>query len=120
MQAHVASRINAFLLLALGAYGYLGSDSPSPTALIPVVIGGVILVCNPGVRAHHKVLAHLAVVLTLIVTLGLVMPLKGAIGRSDWMAVARVAVMLLSSVYAIVAFIQSFKAARLAREAAGG
>lgn len=116
MQAHTASRLNAVLLLALGTWGYVGSDTPSATALIPVVIGAVILVCNPGVRAHHKVLAHIAVLLTLIVTLGLIMPLKGAIGRSDGMAIARVAIMLASSVYAMVAFIQSFKAARLARE----
>ncbi|MFT7679911.1 MAG: hypothetical protein ACI8QC_003916 [Planctomycetota bacterium] len=116
MQAHIASRLNALLLLGLGAWGYLGSDSPSPTALIPVVFGTLILVCNPGVKSHNKVIAHVAVVLTLVVALGLGMALKGAVGREDTMAIVRVGIMLVSSIYAMVAFIQSFKAARVARE----
>ncbi len=118
MQAHIASRINALLLLGLGAWGYLGSESPSPTALIPVGFGALILLCNPGVKKHNKAIAHVAVLLTLLVGLGLVMPLKGAIGRGDSMAIARVAIMLASTVFAMVAFIGSFKAARLAREQA--
>ena len=43
MKAHVASLINAILLVGLGAWGYFGSETPSPTALIPVAVGAILL-----------------------------------------------------------------------------
>ena len=70
-----------------------------------------------GVKTENKVIAHIAVVLTLIMILGLAMPLKGAIGREDTMAIVRVAIMVITGILAMVAFIGSFKAARKAREA---
>lgn len=115
MKAHTASLINAILLIALGLWGYLASDTPSNTALIPVAFGAILLLLNPGVRKENKVIAHIAVLLTVLVLAGLAMPLKGTFSRGDTMGSARVIVMLLSSVVAMVAFIQSFRAARKAR-----
>lgn len=115
MKAHTASLINAIALVALGAWGYFGSETPSPTALIPVIGGAILLALNGGVKKENKVIAHIAVVLTLILLLGLVMPLKGAFARGDQMAIIRVAIMLLTSVLAMVYFIKSFIDARKAR-----
>ncbi|MEM1324147.1 MAG: hypothetical protein AAGG75_28065 [Bacteroidota bacterium] len=117
MKAHIASLINALLLVGLGAWGYLSSETPSMTALIPVIIGGILLLLNGGVKRENKVIAHIAVLLTLLILLGLVMPLKGAMGRGDTMATARVAIMILSTIMAMVFFVKSFIDARKAREA---
>ncbi len=108
MPAHLASLINALLLVTLGGWGYLASDTPSFTALIPAGIGFLLLVLNPGLRKEDKTAAHIAVLLTLIVLLGLGMPLRGAIGRGDGAAIGRVAVMLLSTIVAMVFFVKSF------------
>lgn len=115
MNAGTASLINALLLIGLGGYGYLSSDTPSMTALIPVIFGVGLLACNPGVRKENKVIAHIAVLLTLVVLLGLGMALKGAIGRENSGAIIRVSIMMASTVLAMVFFVRSFIAARKAR-----
>jgi uncharacterized membrane protein len=115
MKAHLVSLIHAVALIGLGGYGYLSSDTPSVTALIPVVFGVLLLAMNNGVKKENKVIAHIAVLLTLLIIIGLVKPLTGAIGRGDSAAVARVATMLVLGVIAMVSFVRSFIAARKAR-----
>jgi uncharacterized membrane protein len=117
MKAHTASLINAILLIGIGLWGYFGSETPSNTALIPVGLGVILLAMNNGVKKENKVIAHIAIVVTLLALLGLVMPLKAAISRSDNMAALRVGVMLLSSLVAMIYFIKSFRDARKARQA---
>lgn len=112
MSAHLASLINAICLIGLGLWGYFSSESPSPTAFIPVGIGVALLLCYPGIKKENKIVAHIAVVLTFVVLLGLIMPLRGALGRGDSMAVVRVSVMLLSTVLALAYFVKSFIDAR--------
>lgn len=115
MKAHTASLINAVLLIALSAWGYFSSETPSYTALIPTIVGIVLLLCNPGVKKENKVVAHIAVLLTLLILFGLIKPLLGALDRADNAAVARVAVMVLSTVVALVYFVKSFIDARKKR-----
>ena len=67
-------------------------------------------------KAENKVIAHIAVLLTLVVLIALFMPLKGAMKREDSQAVFRIAVMMIGAAVSMVAFIQSFRAARKARE----
>ena len=43
------SLVNALTLIAVGGYGYIQSESPSATALIPVVIGILLIAMNKGV-----------------------------------------------------------------------
>ena len=115
MKAHIVSLIHAVALIGLGGYGYLSSDTPSVTALIPVVFGVLLLAMNNGVKKENKVIAHIAVLLTLLIIIGLINPLTGAMGRGDSAAVARVATMLVLGVLAMVSFVRSFIAARKAR-----
>ena len=115
MKAHLVSLIHAVALIGLGGYGYLSSDTPSVTALIPVVFGVLLLAMNNGVKKENKVIAHIAVLLTLLIIIGLIKPLTGAMGRGDSAAVARVATMLILGVLAMVSFVRSFIAARKAR-----
>ncbi|MEM1019709.1 MAG: hypothetical protein AAGJ09_04365 [Pseudomonadota bacterium] len=112
MNAATASLLNGFLLIALSMWGYYASTSPSPTALIPTLVGAVLLLCYPGVKKHNKLIAHIAVALTLLVLIALVMPMRGAIGRGDGAAIARVGIMWGSTAYALFYFIKSFIDAR--------
>ena len=116
MKAHTVSLINALVLIALSSWGYFSSETPSVTAHIPTIIGVFLLVCNKGVKTENKVIAHIAVVLTLLVLIGLIKPLSGTIARGDMIALGRVVVMLLTTIWALVAFVQSFIAARKSRE----
>jgi len=117
MKAHAVSLVHALVLIAVSAWGYLASDTPSFTALIPAAFGVLLLACYPGVKAENKVAAHVAVVLTFVLLLALGMPLKGAIGRGDTLAIVRVGLMLATTVVALGAFIKAFIDARKARTA---
>jgi hypothetical protein len=108
MKAHTASLINALLLIILPLWGYLSSDTPSITALIPAFIGSALLAMNYGVKKENKVIAHIAVILTLLILFGLIKPLQGAIGRADGLAIGRIVVMIISTVVAMVFFVKSF------------
>jgi hypothetical protein len=54
MKPHIVSLLNAIVLISFGAWGYFGSESPSPTALIPVAIGVVLLLLNQGVKKREQ------------------------------------------------------------------
>ena len=109
MKAHTASRINAIILIVIGAWGYV--ESGSLTSNIPVFIGLVLLLLNKGIKNQNKLIAHIAVIVTLL-SFANIMPLKGALedGRND--AVLRVIIMLTSSFYEMIYFIKSFIEAR--------
>ncbi|MEM9362860.1 MAG: hypothetical protein AAGA43_09500 [Bacteroidota bacterium] len=117
MKAHTVSLINALVLIAFSLWGYLSSDTPSTTALIPAAIGVVLLLLNNGVKKENKVIAHIAVVLTLVVLIGLIKPFFGSLERGDTLAVIRVAIMILTTTIAMLAFIRSFREARKNRQA---
>lgn len=112
MKAYIASLQNALILIAFGLWGYFGSDTPSFTSLIPAAIGFTLLILNHGIRKENKVIAHVAVALTVMVMIGLVKPLVSATGRSDMAAVLRVSSMMLSSLVAMWVFVKSFLDAR--------
>ena len=112
MSAHKASLINAILLVALGAWSY--TESTSQTAIIPVVFGVLLLLCNPGLKKENKIVSHIAVVLTVLIVFGLIKPFMGAINAGNTLGIVRVGLMLLSSVFAIRYFVKSFIDARKA------
>ncbi len=112
MKAYIASLINAAALITLSLWGYFSSETPSLTALIPTGIGIVILILNKGVKNENKVIAHIVVTLTLVVLIGLIKPLLGALDRNDTLAIIRVTTMILTTVMAMVFFVKSFIDAR--------
>ena len=114
MNAHTASLINALTLIAMGAWGYFGTSAP--TALIPVFIGVILMVLNNGIRYDNKVIAHIAVVLTLLILVSLIKPLTGKINSGDNLGILRVGLMLITSVFAMIMFVRSFIAAKKARK----
>jgi lipid-A-disaccharide synthase-like uncharacterized protein len=112
MKPYIINLVNSVVLIVLGLWGYLGSDSPSFTALIPVITGAVLLILTPWFKKENKVVAHVAVLLTFLIIIGLLMPLRGAMARGDELGIFRVAVMLISSITAMIVFINSFVQAR--------
>jgi NADH:ubiquinone oxidoreductase subunit 6 (subunit J) len=118
MNAATANAINSIALIGLGLWGYFGAaEKASPTAMIPVAFGLVLIAMTPGIIKHNKMIAHVAVLLTLLILIALIMPLKGAIGRGDTMAIIRVGAMMATSAFAMLMFIKSFIDARKATEA---
>ena len=67
MKAHTTSLINALILVIMGLWGYFESDSRPVTALIPVVVGIILVAINNGVKKENKIIAHIAILLTLII-----------------------------------------------------
>jgi len=112
MKPYIASLSNAIILIVFGLWGFYSSETPSPTAFIPVAIGGLLIALNSGLKKENKVVAHIVVVLTVSVLGGLIKPLTGAYHRFDTMAMFRVITMILSTIWAIITFVKSFKAAR--------
>ncbi|MBI1191892.1 MAG: hypothetical protein GC205_01770 [Bacteroidetes bacterium] len=119
MKAYQANLLNAIVLILVGLWGYLSEATAdrSPTALIPVAFGVILLAMTSGVRKENKVIAHVAVTLTLLVLVMLAaMPLPARIAAGDQMGIFRIILMISASTHAMICFVQSFIAARKARQ----
>ena len=116
MKPYSASLVNAGILIAAGTWDYLATTQLTFTSLVAFAGGFVILFLNGGLRRENRVIAHIVVVLTLLVTLALVPILVLSIRRSDGMAVLRECLIVLSGILALVYFIRSFIQARMNRE----
>src|SRR4051812_41553974 len=114
------------LLIGLGLVGYfapttlgtVGPEGTSPTALIPAVLGAVLLLCGviveikPTTRKH---VMHLAAMIGLLGAIGGIMPLQR--NKMDLDKSGSVAGLLMIVICAIfvVLCVRSFVLARIAR-----
>ena len=95
MNSTNANIINSVCLIVIGLWGYF--EVSSPTALIPVGFGAVLILCTPGVKKQNF--------------------LKAAESFNMVPEIhARVFLMIGTSALSMVYFIGSFIAARKARE----
>ena len=117
MKPFQANLLNAIILIVMGLWGYFGSETPSPTSLIPVAFGVVFALVTAPFKKENKIVAHVVVLLTFLLIIALFMPLSGAIERDDSLGIFRVGLMIASSIFAMVIFIKSFIDARKARQA---
>ena len=115
IKPHIANLVNSITLITLGLWGYIGSTTPSVTALIPVIFGVLLLLSNMGVKKENKIIAHIAVTLTLLILFGLFKPLSGALEKGNSIAIFRVLTMLITTIVALASFIKSFIDARKSR-----
>ena len=118
MKTHQANLINSLTLILMPLWAYLTyegtAEKPeqSITALIPLFLGVILLLCNKGVKNNNKIIAHVAVFITLIAIGGLSKPLISAIEEGRTLGIFRVSLMVLTSVIAMTTFIKSFIQAR--------
>ena len=112
MKANTVSLINSIVLISMGLWGYFESDSRPITALIPVIVGAILLLINSGVKKENKIAAHVAVLMTLLIIFGLVKPFLGTLGRGNVVGILRVSIMIITSLWAMIIFVKSFISAR--------
>ena len=110
MNSYIANLINSVTLITIGLWGYF--ESSSVTAFIPVLFGLILIVCSKGVKNQNKLIAHIAVLLTLIILLSLAgMRLPKSI-ESGGLGLFRVLCMIATSSLAMIFFVRSFIDAR--------
>jgi len=115
MKPSSANLLNAIALISMGLWGYFATGSK--TAFISVGFGVALVLCNGGLRKESKAIAHVAVLLTFAVLLAyLGGRLPKALRGGDTVALVRTIIPIATGVFAMVAFIRSFIAARKARE----
>lgn len=116
MQPFQANILNSIVLIALGIWGYIDSSaaanalgtSLSPTVFIAPVAGLILLALTSGIKKDNKIIAHIAVLLTLLLILALFMPFL----KREGIAQIRVGIMILAGAFALLTFIKSFIKAR--------
>ncbi len=112
------SILSGAVLIVVGVLVTIASDSSSATSLIPAFVGAVFVVIGLVARAKpdlNKHLMHAGAAVALLAILG---SLGSAIGRGStgWALFAQLATVVVLGAFLFFA-IQSFRAARLAREA---
>lgn len=112
-KTYQASLLNAVVLVAMGLWAFL--EKGTPTALIPVFSGAVLWIFNNQLKAGNKTVAHVLVVITFLMLLGTLMPMRGEMMKGDMLGVFRALVMFASCALAMYYFIGSFREARKAR-----
>jgi CDP-diglyceride synthetase len=110
MKARIANIINAVILVILGLWGYLVSSSF--TAFIPIIAGIVLMILTPALRSDNTTVINVTIALTILIIIGLIKPLAGALNRHDDVAMIRVVVMILSSIFALYFLIRKYSRRR--------
>jgi Na+/proline symporter len=114
MKPYLANLINALTLVVVGGLAYLEKDAV--TALIPVILGTIFWLNTNKLKEGDKIATHIVVLLTFLLIIGLIMPLRRELKLDDTMGVIRTLTMMTSCIFALVVFIQSFREARLNKE----
>ena len=72
-------------------------------------MGLALLLCNGGLKKENKIIAHIAVLITLIAIIGnATKPLMSAIEEGRNLGIFRVSLMIFTSTLAMITFIKSF------------
>ena len=110
--------INALTLVIVGLWGFADVNFPfletgvSWTALIPVFFGFIFLFCHKGIKNGSKLIAHIAVGLTILISIALIGKRLPISIENGGIGLFRVALMSITSVLSLVAFIRNFIANR--------
>jgi hypothetical protein len=113
------TRVVGFLLVLLGVVGYVGTGMASFTALIPALVGALFLILamvarSPQARRH---VMHAAVALALLLVLGVVPRIVGAVNAGEAARPAVLAQMAMAAILLVYVLlgVKSFIDARRAR-----
>jgi len=111
MNSFKANLINSISLIFIGLWGYF--EVVSPTALIPVIFGVILLLCTNGLKKQNKLIAHIAVLLTLVILVALIFMRLPKSLDSGGIGLIRVIIMILTSIFSMIYFVKSFIANRI-------
>ena len=110
MDSFKANVINSLSLMFIGLWGYF--EVISLTALITVIFGVILLLCTNGLKKQNKLIAHIAVLLTLVILIALIVMSLPKSLDSGGVGLIRVVIMILTSIFSMVYFVKSFIANR--------
>ena len=85
---------------------------------MPAAIGIGLLLCYQGVKKENKVIAHMAVILTVIAFVALFLKLPSILNVDDFARIARFIILEFSAALALIFFVKNFRDARMARNIA--
>ena len=114
MTAVKMNLINALTLVIVGTWGFVDVNLPildngvSWTALIPVFFGVTFLICHKGIKSGNKIIAHIAVFLAILIAVALVGKRLPISIENGGIGLFRVALMSITSILLLVAFIRNF------------
>ncbi|HRE40194.1 MAG TPA: hypothetical protein PLG90_02590 [Ignavibacteria bacterium] len=97
---------NALVLIVLGIIVYVNAETKSPTALIPIIAGAILLILSIPTRNGNKIAAHIGVVLTLLIAIALIMPIRRT---GNVYIVAMCIISFIAFVYYVIGFIKRKK-----------
>ena len=100
--------MNAFVLMTVGLWGYLISETPSLTSLIPVFTGALLLTFIEKLRYGSKSFLRLSLILTTLVLFALIKHLIDALSHSDSGAIYRIGLMMLSCAATVGVFVRKY------------
>ncbi|NEW82703.1 MAG: hypothetical protein GZ094_10100 [Mariniphaga sp.] len=120
MKVYLVSMMNAFILMVLGLWSFLGSENPSPISLIPIITGAFLLSLIRGLRYGSKPMAHISMVLTFLILIAMIVPFISALGHNDSAAAYRIGFMMVSCSIAIGFFVSKIIRVRKKRAKVNG
>src|SRR5660397_44823 len=82
MKIYLVSMMNAFVLMIFGLWSFIGSETPSLTALIPIMTVAFLLSLIHGLRYGSKPAANISMVLTSLILIAMMVPFIGALGHN--------------------------------------
>lgn len=104
MNIYITNLLNAVSLMGFSVWGF--NATGSKTALIPFVLGVILMALNNGVKFEIKSQTKVAMIFTIIAIVGLFKPFMGAFNDNDTMGIFRVGAMLFTSIMALFFFIK--------------
>lgn len=112
MKAHSANLINSISLVMIGFWDYAAVRGLASSNLIPVAAGVILLFLYAGLKREDKIIAHIAVAITLLVVLSLIKPLIDALKGGNIALLIRNLILILTGLLAQAYFVKSFIDAR--------
>jgi hypothetical protein len=108
MKIYLISMMNAFVLMTFGLWGYLASETPSLTSLIPVFAGALLLTFVEKLRYGSKSFLRLSLIFTALILIALVKPLTDALSLSDSNAIYRIGFMMVLCAITVGFFVRKY------------
>lgn len=100
--------MNAFVLMVIGLWSFIGVETPSPIALIPVFTGALLLSFIKGLRYGSLPMTRLSMILTVLILIAMFIPFIDSMEHGDSATSYRIGFMIVSCAVTIGFFVSRF------------